>query len=257
MLVVLAGTGLFLRLRLETNLDESIDRDLQSRSGDVIALLRSGEYHLGEPVRSILNGQGTNFAQILTRSGRLFDPHSQRGRPLLSRAELKRAPLFVEGLGGPVRGGQPVRLLVTPIGFERHRLYVVVGASLSARDNALDSLTTLLLIGGPVALLLASLAAYGTARAALRPVDAMRRRAAEISAAETERRLPLPPAQDELRRLGETLNRMLDRLQAAVERERGFVDDASHELRTPLALHRTELELALRYGESPEELRAA
>jgi signal transduction histidine kinase len=258
MLVVLAGTGLFLRLRLETNLDESIDRDLQSRSGDVIALLRSGEYHLGEPVRSILNGQGTNFAQILTRSGRLFDPHSQRGRPLLSRAELKRAPLFVEGSGGPVRGGgQPVRLLVTPIGFERHRLYVVVGASLSARDNALDSLTTLLLIGGPVALLLASLAAYGTARAALRPVDAMRRRAAEISATETEQRLPLPPAQDELRRLGETLNRMLDRLQAAVERERGFVDDASHELRTPLALHKTELELALRYGESPEELRAA
>jgi two-component system, OmpR family, sensor kinase len=50
---------------------------------------------------------------------------------------------------------------------------------------------------------------------------------------------------------------MLDRLQAAVERERAFVDDASHELRTPLALHKTELELALRYGESPEELRAA
>ena len=85
----------------------------------------------------------------------------------------------------------------------------------------------------------------------------MRRRAAEISAAEAEQRLPLPPAQDELRRLGETLNRMLDRLQAAVERERAFVDDASHELRTPLALHRTELELALRYGASTDELRRA
>ena len=50
---------------------------------------------------------------------------------------------------------------------------------------------------------------------------------------------------------------MLDRLQAAVERERAFVDDASHELRTPLALHKTELELALRYGGSTEELRSA
>ncbi len=67
----------------------------------------------------------------------------------------------------------------------------------------------------------------------------------------------MPEAQDELRRLGETLNAMLDRLEAALERERAFVDDASHELRTPLALHKSELELALRYGTSAEELRAA
>jgi signal transduction histidine kinase len=50
---------------------------------------------------------------------------------------------------------------------------------------------------------------------------------------------------------------MLSRLEAALERERGFVDDASHELRTPLAMHRAELEVALRHAESPEELRAA
>ncbi len=83
------------------------------------------------------------------------------------------------------------------------------------------------------------------------------RRATEISAAESEQRLPVPRAHDELRRLGETLNEMLDRLEAALERERAFVDDASHELRTPLALHKRELELALRYGGSREELRAA
>lgn len=50
---------------------------------------------------------------------------------------------------------------------------------------------------------------------------------------------------------------MLGRLEAGIERERRFVDDASHELRTPLALHKTELELALRYGEDEGELRAA
>ena len=67
----------------------------------------------------------------------------------------------------------------------------------------------------------------------------------------------MPEADDEIRRLGETLNEMLDRLEAALERERAFVADASHELRTPLALLKTELELALRDAKTPEELRAA
>ena len=58
----------------------------------------------------------------------------------------------------------------------------------------------------------------------------------------------MPATGDELERLGETLNEMLDRLEAALERERGFVADAGHELRTPLAILRTELELALRHG---------
>jgi signal transduction histidine kinase len=82
----------------------------------------------------------------------------------------------------------------------------------------------------------------------------MRRRAAEISASSLDERLPVPPANDEVARLGETLNEMLARLEDGLERERRFVTDASHELRTPLAMLRTELELALRRGRAPEEL---
>jgi two-component system, OmpR family, sensor kinase len=124
-------------------------------------------------------------------------------------------------------------------------------------DDALDNLSTLLLIGGPAALLLASLAGYMAAGSALRPVEAMRCRAAAISARRPDERLPVPVADDELRRLGLTLNEMLARIEATLERERRFVDDASHELRTPLALHKAELELALRHGSGEEELRAA
>jgi len=69
--------------------------------------------------------------------------------------------------------------------------------------------------------------------------------------------LPVPHTRDEVERLGNTLNEMLERLEAALAREREFVADAGHELRTPLSLLRSELELALRHAETTEELREA
>jgi two-component system OmpR family sensor kinase len=133
---------------------------------------------------------------------------------------------------------------------------IVVARSLSERDDALHRISRELLIAGPLAVLLASIAGYALAAAALRPVEAMRRRAARVSAS-APGRLPVPPARDEISRLAVTLNEMLTRLQASLEHERRFVADASHELRTPVALLRTELELALRRPRSPDELKVA
>jgi len=134
---------------------------------------------------------------------------------------------------------------------------VVVGSSIEENQEALASLALLLSIGGAIALALASLAGYGVAAAALRPVEAMRGKAAAISESAPGERLPVPAARDEVARLGATLNAMLDRLEGALARERTFVADASHELRTPLAILKTELELALARGRTPEELQGA
>ena len=134
---------------------------------------------------------------------------------------------------------------------------VVVGASLDDRNEALRNLRTLLLIGGPVALLLASLAGYARLRRALRPVEAMRRRAAAISAAEPEQRLPLPdgrrraPAPRRDAQRDARPPRGGARARARLRRRRQ--PRAAHAAR----LHKTELELALRYAKTPEELRAA
>jgi signal transduction histidine kinase len=136
-------------------------------------------------------------------------------------------------------------------------MVLVVGATKQNNVETLGNFRDELLIAGPLALLLASGVGYLLAGLSLRQVESMRRRAATISGETPGERLPVAPTGDELERLGETLNAMLDRLQAALDRERDFVADAGHELRTPLALLRTELELAQRQAETTDELRVA
>jgi heavy metal sensor kinase len=260
MALVLAATGLFLYLRLGSELDATIDRGLRSRAADVTALIQQADSGLTQAGRSPLTERGENLAQILDPRGRVVDgTPGARARPLLTAGQRRRAAagtIVVRRVTLPGDSDQ-ARLLATPVRAQGQRLVVVVGASVEDRENAQRNLAGLLLLGGPAALLLASLAGYGAAAAALRPVERMRRRAAAIQHAGPSQRLPVPPSDDEIARLGHTLNEMLDRLEAAFERERSFVSDASHELRTPLAILKAELELALRGGQGVPELEAA
>jgi two-component system OmpR family sensor kinase len=258
MALVLGATGVFIYLRYASELNMTIDAGLRSRAADVAALVRDSDSGLQPAQREVEGSQ--SFAEVIDSEGRVEDSTlAGAGVVRLSPAQVavaQRGPLFIEDVLLPATGDR-AKLLVVPVrGEDRGRL-VVVGTDTEARDEALTDLLQLLLIGGPVALLLASIAGYGVAAAALRPVEAMRARAADISAAVPEQRLPVPPSGDEIARLGTTLNEMLDRLGEAIEHERSFVADASHELRTPLAILRTELELALGEGRTPEELRAA
>ena len=177
--------------------------------------------------------------------------------PLLDRASLEQAAQGSVIVERATPDGAALRLLARPVQADGTEEIVVVGEPLAQRERALDALHALLLIGGPLALLIASAVGYALAAAALRPVERMRRHAAAVTAAGTSERLPVPPANDEIGRLGRTLNEMLARLAVSFKRERAFVSDASHELRTPLAILRTELELALRGEHTQQELEAA
>jgi heavy metal sensor kinase len=258
MAVVLTGAGWFVYQRVASDLSTSLDQSLRSRAQDLSALVaRGGSLRA---TQGALIERGESFAELLDAETKVVDSTPPIGRfPLLSVAEADRArkrPLFVNRNFAPGLD-EPARVLAVPVDRAGRRFVLAVGATRENRAETLRSLRTAFFIGGPLALLLASLGGYLLARAALRPIEAMRRRAEAISSSSLDERLPVTEAGDEVTRLGETLNEMLARIEDGVARERNFVSDASHELRTPLALLKTELELALRRGRSPAELEEA
>ncbi len=103
-----------------------------------------------------------------------------------------------------------------------------------------------LYIAFPVLVASAGLLAWMLAGRALRPVEAIRTEVEAITGSTLDRRVPVPPSGDEVARLAETMNLMLDRLEDASNRQQRFVADASHELRSPVTAIRTELEVAQR-----------
>lgn len=247
MALVLAATGFFVHARLAAELDQGIDQGLRTRTDDLAVLVRADGVDSEESRRNLASNDDS-FAQIVAASGRvLASSPSGPNRLTVSSPELRLA------LRGPVQlelalrepAPEHVRIRAVPVAGEDGRLVVLAGTSLESRDQALHNVAALLLVGGPIALLFASLAGLGLAGAALRPVEAMRREAQRVALTTPGRRLPVPLGRDKLARLGHTLNEMLGRQERAFERERTFVSDASHELRTPLTTLKTELEVAL------------
>jgi signal transduction histidine kinase len=160
--------------------------------------------------------------------------------PVVDKARLRAVddPTVLEA-AVPALGGT-ARILVTPT----ERGFVLVGTGLADFDEARDRLLALLVATLLVLVLLIAAGSWVLLGTALRPVGRMSRAAAAMSGAEAHHRLPQPRGRDEIALLGATLNRLLDRIEAFMTRERMFLDDASHEFRTPLTVLRGELELA-------------
>jgi two-component system OmpR family sensor kinase len=256
MATVLAALGGFLYTRLGAELLRGTDLELRSRAALIVSSLHGrGPLHIAAGLALLDPDEA--FAQILDPSGAVVESTpGVRATRLLPAGVLRPAfgPTFttrrVAGLD------DPARLLAVPASWHGRQVMVVVGATLGDRSDALGRLLLLLVIGGPVALALSSVAGWAVAGAALRPVERIRTEAAAISESEPDRRLPVPGGDDELARLARTLNAMLGRLQEALEREHRFVDQASHELRTPLAILKAELDLALARPRTQAELEA-
>jgi signal transduction histidine kinase len=252
--LVLAAMAFFVYERVGSALLASVDQSLRAQ-------VQEGQGHV-EQGRGLLDRDvagGLTLAELVRGDGSVAQATPARLPSLPSSSARARAlagrPVWwdarIPGFDGTWR------LLAVRV-KRNHRPFVLVAArTLATRTDALARLERELVFGGLAALALAILVGYGLGIFALRPVEAMRARAAAITASRRGQRLPVPRARDELARLAETLNEMLTRLEGALEHERRFVADASHELRTPLTLLGAELELALRRPRSHAELEEA
>ena len=133
---------------------------------------------------------------------------------------------------------------------------LIVLQSLHSQHEFLETLTTTFGLMIPIAILLASIGGYFLARRALSPVAAMGVQAALISAENLHERLPIQNPKDELGKLAERFNDLLNRLDQSFDQQKRFVADASHELRTPVAILCGETEVTLSQPlRTPDEYR--
>jgi heavy metal sensor kinase len=241
------GIGTFLAIR--SSIHRTVDRDLQSR------LVRMGEFLANQEggAAEFVEELGEHMA--LAPSGTQFQLCGPDRTWLYQSPEAKAWNLSPPRAGrylqteNVVANGKSLRLLTAtvPAGI------LQIGVPMDSFDAMLRTFALTLVAASPLVLLIASIGGYWMSRRALDPVDRIAERAQEIGALNLSGRLPLRGSGDELDRLSETLNAMLERIESAFKRVTQFTADASHELRTPAAIIHTTAEVALSRPRTPEE----
>lgn len=242
----LALAAWLLLVTLEQGLEQAQDDATRGRLRGLVALAESGRLpaRLGpfaeDTFGQVVAADGTVLASSPRFAGRpvavRFDPGS--GQTRVRDIAVREGDEIEDYRVWAVRADSPDGWVVAYVGSSRERV-----------TEAVSTLTGLLLLGVPVlASVLAGLTWVLLGRA-LHPVEAIRSEVADISSSGLDRRVPVPPGDDEIARLARTMNEMLERLEQATRRLTAFTSDASHELLSPLAAFRTELEVALTHPE--------
>lgn len=196
--------------------------------------------------------------QVVDAAGRVRAVSATADRlvPILYADELRDLP---DGRGTVIPGDRiglrgAVRVVTLAAGRPGDPVRILVARSTADVTQGVHLLRVTLLIAFPVLVALLGAVSWRVVGAALRPVEALRAGAEDITGKARSDRLPVPDSRDEIHRLAVTLNGMLHRLDAARARQRAFVADAAHELRSPLTNMRTELEVAQRLPDTTDWL---
>src|ERR1700722_14478991 len=254
--VVLSAFGVSAYVAMRHSIRKTVDEELQIRAEGVHQLIE----------RTIKRGhpedlpEGLREHTELRQGGALLQVSDEQGNwlyrsPVMSDYGVPRPATIprraTEFLGKDV----PLRIWTKKVSVAGQSYIIQSALEMDDFYESLNHFALLLLISIPSLLLCAVAAGYWISTRALSPVDLITQTARTISAQNLSSRLVVPDTGDELQRLSETLNGMLDRLEAAFKKITQFTADASHELRTPVAVMRTRAELSLRKARSPEEYR--
>jgi signal transduction histidine kinase len=252
--VVLLAAGAFVYWRVSYALDLRLNTDL-SDDADALGPLVTATGTL-RPDPGTAGTPASRLYQVLDATGRVVSHGADLGPgPVISPAQVFAAAnhAVYQDVGTFLpRSNRPLRFLgvAVPAGVRGtaagQPAVLVVGIRRDQRDEALRELLAQLSIAGIATLLISAIVGERLSKAALAPVERYRTQAAAVAGGASGVRLDVPPGRDdEVTRLGDTLNAMLQSLEQTVEREQRFAADASHELRTPLTLISTRLQLAL------------
>jgi signal transduction histidine kinase len=248
LLVAFIAFDLLLFNVLRISLTRSLDDTARQAASGVVALIDTPPHQLPSPV-PVAPGV---IVQVIDPSGRITDvsPDGDRLVPMLTRSQAAAAAANQTSwvLNGPPFD-MPSLLRVDAVRASDGSV-VIAAVPYNSVSDSLNVVERGLLLGTPVLFALFTWVTWLVVGSTLRPVGALRRGAARITATGVPRSdLPVPEARDEVRELALTLNDMLSRLAAAQQRQRALVSDTAHELRSPIAPIRTQLEVALDHPE--------
>lgn len=140
-----------------------------------------------------------------------------------------------------------IRFLMTPIYVDDKISYIVrVGISLRTVETALNYLRIILFFLLPITILFTGIMSVFFTNITLKPINQMMDTINLISAGNLKLRIDIPESKDEVQRLADTFNGMLDRLDKAFSSQKRLIEDLSHELKTPLAIIKGEIEVGLK-----------
>jgi heavy metal sensor kinase len=249
---IMAASAFYWHHNLSRNLLAQIDENLLFIARESAAQVTPDDDCAG--VKAVMQRHGWEIAI------RIFDPQGEilcvvapaEGRWLIQGPSLPpylpESPVF-DTVSLP--GEPPRRILVSPLPAG----IVQVEGNLQAMRDSLRHLRQRFFLFSPLVLAALCFGGWFLAGHALSPLSRMARAARAIDADNLSVRLPVEHRGDEIARLAESINAMLERLEHSFRKVKQFSGDASHELRTPLAILRGETEVTLRWAREADDYR--